>query len=188
MQEGRSIEGADPVRKGASGMKLIEGPALGNKGDSDRGVCECMNENGLANVTEFRLFGAKKFTARRYVKKEITYFDLRSDRATGFFAGDDFTAFNANEGAFELISGARCEGEARDRGDGGKGFTAKAEGGDLFDIGFALNLTSCMAFEAEKRLIARHSVAVISDDQPPRTSVFNGHVNPIALCVDGVLE
>ena len=169
-------------------MQLIEGSALGDEGDSDRGVCECMNENGLANVTEFGLFGAKKFTARRYVKKEVTYFDLRSDGAADFFAGEDFTAFNADEGAFELISGARCEGEARDRGDGGKGFAAKAERSDLFDIGFALNLTSCMAFEAEKRLIARHSVAVISDDQPPCTSAFNGHVNPIALCVDGVLE
>ena len=81
MQEGRLIEGADPVSKGAGGVQLIEGSALGNKGDSDRGVCECMNENGLANVTEFRLFGAKKFTARRHVKKEITYFDLRSDGA-----------------------------------------------------------------------------------------------------------
>ena len=79
MQEGRFIQGADPVSKGAGCVKLIEISALGDEGDSDRGVCDCMNENGLANVTEFGLFGAKKFTARRYVKKEVTYFDLRSD-------------------------------------------------------------------------------------------------------------
>lgn len=163
MQEGGLVEGADPVGEGARGVKLIEGTSVGGEGDADGGVGECMNENGLANVAEFSLFGTEKFTAGGDVIKEVADFDLRSDGAAGFFAADYFAAFDVDQGAFELIGRSSCEGEARDGGDGGKGFSAKAEGGDLFDVGFALNFTGCMAFEAEERLITGHAVPVIGE-------------------------
>ena len=126
MQEGGLVEGADPVGEGARGVKLIEGSAISDEGDADSGVSECMNENCLANVTEFSLFGAKKFTACGNVIEEVIYFDLSSDGAADFCTSDDFPTFDANERAFELISGAGCEGEMRDGGDCSEGFAAKA--------------------------------------------------------------
>lgn len=188
VEEGGLVEGADAVGEGAGGVELVEGAVVGGEADADGGVGEGVDEDALTNVAELGLFGAEKFTASGDVIKEVFDVDLGADGAAGFFAGEHFSAFDLDAGSFELVGGAGGEGEAGDGGDGGEGFSAKAEGGDAFDVGFVLNFTGGVAFEAEQCLVAGHAVSVVEDGDGAGAAAFDVDFEAGAAGIDGVFE
>ena len=90
--------------------------------------------------------------------------------------------------AGSFVAGGGFKRDARDGGDGGKRFAAKAESGDGEQIVGGAELRSGVALKGQQGVVAVHAVAVVGDADQLAAAGFDFDANAHGAGVEGVLK
>ena len=123
-------------------------------------------------MRELRLLGLEEFAAGRGVEEEVAKSNGGADGETGVFDPEDVAAGDLDQSACRLFGDSGLQGEAGDAGDRRESFAAKAECGDGEQVVGGAKLGGGVALEGQERVVANHSVTVITDaDELAATSL-----------------
>src|SRR2546428_991047 len=117
--------------------------------------------NLMLDVPALGIFGSKKFSARRQIKKKGAHFDLRSRGFTAIAHNVELAAVNDDFRPRECVRRTRRQAKSRHTGDAWQRFAPKSECSDSFKIRSSPNLAGGMPLQRKQGIIAVHAAAVI---------------------------
>ena len=142
----------------------------------------------LADMAELGRGTFEEFLSGRRVVEEVGNFDHRPRRRRGLPLALDRAAFQADLSAAGRARGGGHQPHARNRGDAGKRFAAKAQCADREEIGVSPDLAGGVAKKRTGRIRLGHAFAVIRHTYVPPPGLSHLHRDPARTRVNSVLD
>ena len=115
---------------------MKQAAAVVREADCDIRAGKCQAAYGVGAMGEFGAFGFEELAPRRGVEIQVAHFDHGASHQGGGFG----FMVDVGAGVAPQLPGLRRtafaagDGQAGDGGDRGERFTAKTEGGDVFEV------------------------------------------------------
>ena len=186
--EGRTEEIANAFLERCAGGEAVGLAAVERQGEADVGMGEGMDGKDGADVSFLGGECAEELAACGDVAEEIAHLHACAGRRTAVGNLGEGAGVDDEAGAGFVVRAARDEGEARDGGDGRDCLAPEAEGVDVFDVVDVADLRRGLPLEGEKRIVARHSAAVVAHGHEVTSAGDYSDVDARRAGVEGVLE
>src|SRR5260370_20049210 len=142
----------------------------------------------MVDVAACRVFGTKKFPARRQVVKKRAHLDLCSRGLTSVAHNFELAAIDNNFGSCERVSLARSQAKSRHAGNARQGFAPKSQRGDCLKIRSRPYLTGRVSLQRKQRIIPVHSTAVVDYANQRNSAAPNYDVDFVGTGVEAVFN
>src|SRR5215471_2271091 len=140
-------------------------------------ICKRIVLNEVGNVKTLGCVALEKFAASGNIEEELTHLNFRSAGPCNIA---DRYQFAAVEFDFSTLSISRCFGpqeESRNRCNRRKGFAAKTERRNRFEIICGSEFRSCVSFEGDDCLVASHAFTIVQQANQTFTARFDFYVD-----------
>ncbi len=152
------------------------------------GIGQSVVRDERGNVPEFGRIRFEKFSPRRNAVEKIGDADGRARGQAGGLHVDKFSTSKFEARAFGFRFVARFKQQARDGGNRGERFAAKAERRDGKQIVGGAEFACRVALEGQQRVVVRHAVAIVDDADHPLAADFGFNANRLGTGVERVFK
>lgn len=181
-------QAADAFEKVLGSRKVKHEFAVASQREGRAGIGDGVEAELLFDMRVFRGFRAKEFAAGGKVEEEISDLDDGTIGVTAITNMDEFAPVDLDLGAREGISLFGGETEARDAGDAGDGFAAKAKRVDGGEVFFGAYFARGVAFETEHGVFAVHAGTIVDNFDEGCPAALNVDFNMKGACVEAVFD
>ena len=144
--------------------------------------------NLVFNVTAFRVFRAKKFSARGQVIKKRAHLDLSSWRFAAVAHDINLTAIDDDLSSCDCAGLSRGQTKSRHTSNTWQCFAAKSQRRHRLQIGSRPNLARSMSLERQQCVITINTAAIIDHSDERDSSATNHDVDSAGAGVDAVFN
>ncbi|MNZ91226.1 hypothetical protein D3C78_1102010 [compost metagenome] len=140
-------------------------------------------------VIEFGLFGLEKLATGRGIEEQVTHFHRGADRVCGrLHTRSHVATFGLDLPGFACTGGARRQGQARHRADGGQGLATKAQAQHTFEVFQFADLAGGVSGQGQWQVVGGNTAAVVTYPQQLDAALLHFDIDASGTGVQTVLQ